>query len=74
MGPQEGIISELATELAFSPSPYTAEKLLREARHSIPVCSNCHRMLHAGVLELQDALETPKYRLEDLLGLVVDPA
>jgi hypothetical protein len=36
------------------------------------LCSNCHRMVHAGALELPANIEPPAYRLVDILKIVAE--
>lgn len=61
------VIAELITAVTLSPGSLVLEKLLRESSRCIPLCSNCHRMLHAGVISLPDPLPRPQYKLSTLL-------
>jgi hypothetical protein len=67
LGAKEATVVELITALTLINHVARAEALLREASKCVPLCSNCHRMLHAGVLELPSDLRHPKYRLEELM-------
>lgn len=61
------LIAELITAVTFTPGTRTIENLLREANKCVPLCSNCHRMLHAGVLTLPAQVSRPNYSLAALL-------
>lgn len=61
------LIADLITAVTFTPGTRTVENLLREASKCIPLCSNCHRMFHAGVIAIPDAMQRPDYSLADLL-------
>src|SRR4029078_8100837 len=43
------------------------EALFREAALSIPLCSNCHRMLHAGAIPAPAKSVRSNYRIASLL-------
>lgn len=64
---QEAHISALITDLAAEPDAFKAERLLHEIKTAMPLCSNCHRMVHAGVIHLP-AAPTPAVNLVDLLA------
>jgi hypothetical protein len=64
------LISELITAATFTPGVKNIESLLREASKCIPLCSNCHRMLHAEVLALPERLARPDYSLAELLKAI----
>ncbi len=66
---KEELISDLIFDFVQSLNHHKAEKLLKEAQKCIPLCSNCHRMLHANAIQLPTNLIRIKYRLEDLLKL-----
>jgi hypothetical protein len=65
---QETHISALITELAAAPDAFKAEILLHEAKAAMPLCSNCHRMVHAGVIQISPAAPTRAFNLVDLLA------
>ncbi|MCC6168736.1 MAG: hypothetical protein IT329_16060 [Caldilineaceae bacterium] len=73
LGGKETTMAALITAVTFTPSSRNIEKLLREASRCIPLCSNCHRMLHAGVLSLPEQLPRPAYRLAELLKALRSP-
>jgi len=66
---KEAEIAELVTDLVLTPNVYKAERLLHECKQGIPLCSNCHRMVHAGAIELPPVIGGPKYHLAELLQL-----
>lgn len=68
---KDALITELVTQMAFSPTGQHGEALLREARRCIALCSNCHRMFHAGVLSLPADLAPAEVHLKDLLSLLL---
>jgi hypothetical protein len=70
VGRKEAIVSALITEFALSPDAYKASKLLHEAKMCVPLCSNCHRMLHANVLQLPTDIKPLDYHLVELLRLI----
>ncbi|MEZ4866443.1 MAG: hypothetical protein R3C14_34310 [Caldilineaceae bacterium] len=67
---KETEITALITEVAYMPDAYGTERLLREVTACIPLCSNCHRMVHAGALQLPNGLRPLPYRLIDLMDLL----
>lgn len=70
---KEAEIVELITDLALAPNAYKAERLLHEHKGCIPLCSNCHRMVHAGAIQLPPKMHTPRYHLAELLQLAQIP-
>lgn len=70
---KEAEIAELITDLALAPNAYKAERLLRECGRCIPLCSNCHRMVHAGAIQIPPGIHSPKHHLAELLQLVQTP-
>lgn len=68
---KDALITDLVTQMAFAPTGQHGEALLREARRCVVLCSNCHRMLHAGVLSLPANLAPADYHLKDLLSLLL---
>jgi hypothetical protein len=70
LGEKEAEIATLITDLAFVPKIHRAERLLRESSRCIPLCSNCHRMLHAGAHALPPDYQRPSYTLAELLRLL----
>ena len=79
VGNKEMEIATLITDVTFAPNSHRMERLLREASQCISLCSNCHRMLHAGVIKAdENALQPISYRLLELANLLskieVDPS
>jgi hypothetical protein len=70
-GSKEHQMSDLITRFTLAPNPHNAERLLVEANKCIPLCANCHRLLHAGVLVLDD-VEPLRYTFAGLLNIVKD--
>ena len=54
-GAKEHDISVLITRVTLAPTVRNTERLLTEARKCVPLCSNCHRQLHADVLAIKGA-------------------
>ena len=69
---KDAAIAELITALTLSGHVARAEALLREASQCVPLCSNCHRMLHAGVVELSDPSPSSPYHLIELMKQISD--
>ncbi len=69
---KEGQMAELITQATFSLDSSRIESLLREAKKSVPLCSNCHRMLHAGAIQLPTNPAKPTYSLAELLARLKD--
>jgi hypothetical protein len=67
----DALIVELITQMAFAPTGQHGEALLREAGRCVALCSNCHRMVHAGVLSLPTGLAPTVYHLKDLFNLLL---
>jgi hypothetical protein len=63
-------LTELITHVTLTADIGKIETLLREAAKSVPLCSNCHRMLHAQAIDLPANLTRPKYKLADLLSRI----
>ncbi|MBV7338594.1 hypothetical protein KFU94_62325 [Chloroflexi bacterium TSY] len=71
--PQEkggDVMATLVATLASEPTHQNMDKLLREARQCTPLCSNCHRMLHAGAIELPVGVSPLKYHLAELVRVL----
>jgi hypothetical protein len=66
-GAKEHDISALITRVTLAPTVRNAERLLAEAKKCIPLCANCHRQLHAGVLSAEGA-KPFRYDLVSLMG------
>jgi hypothetical protein len=64
---KEGQLAELITHVTFTMDFGRIETLLREAAKCIPLCSNCHRMLHAEVIHIPANFERPTYRIAELI-------
>lgn len=67
VGHKEAQISELITNATFTLGVGKLETLLREASNCVPLCSNCHRMLHAQAIEPPVKLTPLTYNLAELL-------
>jgi hypothetical protein len=67
---KEADVVELITHVTLTADVGKVEVLLREATKCVPLCSNCHRMLHAQVIELPKSLKKPSYRIAELLSLL----
>ena len=67
LGQKEGHIAELITRITLTLDVRHIEVLLREAAKCIPLCSNCHRMVHAQAIKPPANLSPPTYSLADLL-------
>jgi hypothetical protein len=65
---KEGQISELITHVAFTLNFARIEALFREAAKCIPLCSNCHRMLHANAITIPLDFKRRVFRIAELLG------
>jgi hypothetical protein len=70
LGDAEELISKLVAQFASSPSPGNARKLAAEVARCIPLCSNCHRLLHADIIELDVSPSTSAVTADDLLRAV----
>ncbi len=68
-GDTEGLLARLVWRFAQEPTGLNAERLLRVAKKHVPLCSNCHRLLHANVLTLPTLLPSPRYSISELMGL-----
>lgn len=60
-------ISSLITQVTLTGAVGKVEALLREAAKCVPLCSNCHRMLHAGAISVPAKADRPTYNIADLL-------
>lgn len=60
-------IAELITNVTLTLDSGRVEALLREAIKCTPLCSNCHRMLHAGALSLPAHLPSPTHKFAELM-------
>ncbi len=65
---KESEVTELITYVTLVPSITSLESLLVEARRCVALCSNCHRMLHAGVVTLPNETSASRYDLVELAG------
>jgi hypothetical protein len=64
---KEALVAELITNVTLSLNAGMLEALLREAAKCVPLCGNCHRMLHAGALQLPIDSKKPTYRIAEIL-------
>ena len=64
---KEALIAELVTHITHAIEPGKVESLLREAAKCVPLCSNCHHMVHADALALPDDYQAAPLRIADLL-------
>jgi len=65
---KEGQITELITAVALTLDFSKVEALLREVAKCIPLCSNCHRMVHASAIPFPSPPSRQTYRIADLLN------
>jgi hypothetical protein len=65
-------VNVLVTSVTFTPNIRNAERLLVECSKCVPLCSNCHRMLHAGVLELTHYAKHNNYNLLHLMTYLAE--
>lgn len=72
-GAKEGSLSDLINRLALVPTAHNAGRLLARASECVPLCANCHRMLHAGALSL-GATQPLRYTLAGLMSAVAAAA
>ena len=49
----------ISTGIRDGVKKYPMEKLLKEAAKCILICANCHALMHAGVIEIEDAHRGP---------------
>lgn len=68
-GTKEKLMSELIAKLASAPLEHNAALVIQEACQCIPLCSNCHRLLHAKVLELSGNVAPLSYDIDDLVTI-----
>lgn len=64
---KESPVSDIITRVTLAPTAHNVGQLLREAGKCVPLCANCHRMLHAGVLTLRADARPPRYTLAGLM-------
>jgi hypothetical protein len=67
---KDALVAELITNIALTIHVGKIEALLREASKSTPLCSNCHRMVHAGALHLSEEVGSSNYNIAELLTLL----
>lgn len=70
---KEAQVAELITQVTLSLNAGRVEALLREAAKCTPLCSNCHRMVHAGVISLPAPTKKPAYKIADLMVALKNP-
>lgn len=68
-GEKEHLLSQLIAKLAAAPLEHNAERLLAEAVKCLPLCSNCHRLLHAGIVDLPAEPDKPAYDLTEVMRI-----
>lgn len=67
---KHGIVAELIARTLQAPTPHNAGRLLHEANKCTPLCCNCHRMLHAGMLTPSSTVARPRYTLAGLMDIL----
>jgi hypothetical protein len=70
-GEKEGSVSDLITRVTLAPTAHNIGRLLHEADKCVPLCANCHRLLHAGVLTLGSSGGRPHYTLPGLMDAIL---
>jgi hypothetical protein len=65
---KEGSVSDLITRTTLAPTSHNVGRLLHEMGQCVPLCANCHRMLHAGALMLDPHIRNQPYTLVDLMN------
>ena len=65
-------IATLITNLTFQPKHKYAIQLINEASKCIPLCANCHRMFHAGVISLEKCCSPRQYDASALIHLLME--
>ena len=71
-GEKRGIVAQFVKSLAAAPSVANARSLSDEVAKCVPLCANCHRLIHAGVVSLPDDLCPQVFSPAELLALVND--
>ena len=69
-GEKEDSISDLIARVTLAPTAHNVGRLLHEASNCTPLCSNCHRLLHAGVLTPSSSVEPQQYTLIGLIDVL----
>jgi hypothetical protein len=64
---KESQVADLITRITLAVDPGKVEALLREASKCVPLCSNCHRMVHAQAISLPANLPSSNYNIAELL-------
>jgi hypothetical protein len=64
---KESQVADLITRITLAVDPGKVEALLREASKCVPLCSNCHRMVHAQAISLPAHLPSSNYNIAELL-------
>ena len=70
VGDKEGKIAQLVARAGQAPLQRNVERLLKEAHQCVPLCANCHRLLHAGVLSLPESTKPIAYSVDELLAML----
>jgi hypothetical protein len=56
---QESAVFDLIIRTSLAPTAHNVSQLLQQASECAPLCANCHRLLHAGIL--RDARSKPPH-------------
>lgn len=65
---RENQVADLVTQVTLSLDAGKIESLLRDAAKCVPLCSNCHRMFHAGEITLPNQGSKPPVRIGDFIA------
>lgn len=67
LGGDEAKLFGLLHQFIEIPTVETGERLLIQAKMSLAVCTNCHRLVHADVLAVPSRVDLPSYNLAVLM-------
>jgi hypothetical protein len=69
-GNKDAVINELMTSVTLVIDAGRVEALLRGAAQCVPLCSNCHRMVHAGALTAVPEQADRHYHIAEILSIL----
>jgi len=72
LGDKDMLIATLVTRICNPDTVYirNVQRLLSEAVKCVPLCSNCHRMVHSGEIVLSTDVQPLSYDARELLALL----